>query len=436
MKEEEKLENKEDNPKITYTYVAKSKLLIPISLIFAILFEIVVIRIGIFERYLVFNSPRFYFEKSVSIWVLALLTFFVSFNYKRILQNKILVFLTVALILLNIWIFIIPDRGTRNNQYKLLTTLFVVPAVFMGYFVWFKNDYNLYNINGIVKNFFIGWVNSPFSHISDFFRIIKGWLSKRNSNLTKRILLGVLVSIFILIIILPLLLSADQVFMYYFANIFRDFNINVIIWRLVVISIITLLLFSFLFDTMFVPKTEIVKLQKWNMDEIIMFIVLSSIIFVYILFVMVQFVYLFARAGLPQGILFYQYARSGFAQTIAVCTINLVIMSICINFSKSTKLRNIFLSALVSLTLIKIISGAIRLFLYIDAFGMTWLRLISGWFLIYLFLIVSLGFIKIFKHKFPYYVVCALFLIVWYIVLGYLNPDSFIDWYNSSIQFN
>ena len=77
-------------------------------------------------------------------------------------------------------------------------------------------------------------------------------------------------------------------------------------------------------------------------------------------------------------------------------------------------------------------SGFIRLKLYIDAYGLTWLRMISGWFIIYLAAVIVMSAARLRVEKIPVMAYSALFLLVWFLVLGCTNPDAMIARYNSA----
>jgi hypothetical protein len=78
-------------------------------------------------------------------------------------------------------------------------------------------------------------------------------------------------------------------------------------------------------------------------------------------------------------------------------------------------------------------SGGVRLNLYVDAFGLTWLRLLSAWFIAYVAVVVMLAMFSVHtKKKIPLLVTCGLVLLGWYVVLGFVNPQGFIDWYNGT----
>jgi len=156
----------------------------------------------------------------------------------------------------------------------------------------------------------------------------------------------------------------------------------------------------------------------------------------YVTFCVVQFTYLFAGAGLPGGISYSEYAREGFAQTVVVCTINLLIFGVFLHYGKRNKISISLLIGLLTLTCIMLFSGFLRLGLYIDFYGMTWLRLLSAWFIIYLAVIVIICAVRIWKENLPLIATGALILLGWYIVLGYINPDGFVARYNELLDYD
>ena len=104
---------------------------------------------------------------------------------------------------------------------------------------------------------------------------------------------------------------------------------------------------------------------------------------VYALFCAVQVRFLFAglltdgSIALPDGLTYSEYARSGFFQRLAVTTINVTLFGLVITLAPRTRMLNITLVALLALTAIILTSAALRLGLYINAYGLTWLRSLS-----------------------------------------------------------
>jgi hypothetical protein len=173
-----------------------------------------------------------------------------------------------------------------------------------------------------------------------------------------------------------------------------------------------------------------------SIDAIICYIVLGAACLLYVLFCAVQFTYLFAGAGLPGDMTYSEYAREGFAQTVAVCALNLLIFGVFLQFGAKLKAASVLLAALLGLTSVMLFSGFIRLKLYIDAYGLTWLRILSAWFIIYLVAVIVVCVVRMLRVKLPAIALCALILLGWFTALGYANPDALAAGYNQSYHYD
>jgi hypothetical protein len=304
----------------------------------------------------------------------------------------------------------------------------------MAHAQWTAHGFSIKNFDKAVVGMVLAWLEGlivkPFSGIGALFKASASMVSSSNKSNVKRVAIGIAIVAPMMLVIIPLLMGADQVFGHYVSQIFSRMRFSSLIFHSVVTIIAFGLFFSFLWNIGFGENKPHIAAEVAAIDKIISTIVLGSVIAVYVLFCLVQFTYLFARAGLTAGMTFSEYAREGFAQTVAVCAINLLIFGIFLWRGNHGKLLTALLATLLALTGIMLVSGAIRLNLYIAAFGMTWLRLLSAWFIIYLAAVVILCAARLFFKKMPVIGISALLLLVWYVALGYLNPDGFIRWYN------
>ncbi|MCL2169949.1 MAG: DUF4173 domain-containing protein, partial [Defluviitaleaceae bacterium] len=281
----------------------------------------------------------------------------------------------------------------------------------------------------------LGLIIKPFSGIWSLFEAFGSLFAKANKPALLRVLIGVGAAAFALLIIIPLLMGADQMFGHHLSRIFASFSLPWIAIHAIIITIVFGLLYSLWWNVGFGSNEKHKIPETWAIDPLISGIVLGSILAVYVLFVAVMSTYLFAGAGLPEGMTYAQYARAGFAQTVAVCALNLGLFGVFLKLGKKNQnVTRILLTCLLVLTGLMLFSGGVRLHLYIDTFGMTWLRLLSLWFLIYLTVVVSLCAIRLFKRNFPVLPLAALILLVWFVVLGFLNPDGFVVWFNYDLM--
>ena len=400
----------------------KEKILLPVSLLIAILFDRLILA-QIFS----WNLQR---ENFAAFWLLYLVIF-CAYYWERIKNDKVLWYVTICSIALCVWNFIFPNH--RNIPYTTITFL-VIPGVLMAHAQWAAGGFTLKKPDGIAISWFLGWIITPFSGIYALVGSAISTVSEENKPTVQRIIIGVLFALILLLVVVPLLMGADMVFSYHVRSLFYGWNLASFLMHGFFVIVAFGLFYSFIWNVGFGRKEELPGiLNGVSVDIIISGIVLGSIIFVYILFCLVQFTFLFARTGLPAGMTYAEYARQGFAQTVAVCAINLMLFGIFLKIGQGQKVLSGLLSGLLALTSIMLVSGAVRLNLYIGAFGMTWLRLLSAWFIIYLAMVIALCAAKLFKKDLPVIGISALLLLIWYIVLGYLNPDGFIAWYNQVI---
>jgi hypothetical protein len=327
-----------------------------------------------------------------------------------------------------VW-FLIKKSDYNNYEFSLFARL-AIPAVLMTLAQYAAYPLTLKDAGGIFTAFLEGWLIQPFSQqkpIADL--LSKTAINKKNPVLHK-VLIGLLITVPLLAVILPLLGSADHLFGYYLEQIFHNiFSASVVLHILAALAA-ALLFYSFLWNLNYRKPRITPARNAQRLDTVIWSVALISVLVVYTFFCSIQFTHLFARAGLPTGLTYAEYAREGFAQTVIVCGINLILFGMCLRFSERGKLLTVLLSVLLALTAVMLCSGFVRLKLYIDAFGMTWLRLVSGWFIIYLAVVLVLSAARLKWKKIPLIGVCALLLLVWFAVLGYINPDMFIESFN------
>ena len=120
-----------------------------------------------------------------------------------------------------------------------------------------------------------------------------------------------------------------------------------------------------------------VRLKK--IDNTIIITVLSVINFVFVLFLISEISKLCGNfLQLPKGYIYSSYAREGFFQLLFVTLINFSIISFLMyktNGIKENKIVRNLIFLLISFSIILIFNSYYRMYLYIDKFGFTVLRL-------------------------------------------------------------
>ncbi|MFV0401965.1 MAG: DUF4153 domain-containing protein [Oscillospiraceae bacterium] len=402
-----------------HVYTGGERWLVLLAIAVAILFDRLAFRFLFDEHYGFFSSI---------FWLCFMVAFYVL-QWKKLKHNVVLWAVTGLNALLCVWNLIFDYRSSYGTICWL-----VIPAVLMAHAQYTKEGYGLKQVTEMVGAWVVGWIVHPLSAINRFFGAIGSTDSEKKSGLWKRVLLGLGLSLPILLIIVPLLAQADQVFGYYIGYIFEQFSIGWFIFHLVVIFIASMLFYSFFWNNRYEPvRQNAPKAEKKPVfDPVISNVVLGAILLVYLLFCMVQFTYLSAGAGLPFGTTYADYAREGFAQLIAVSFINLTIFGIYLRFSPKNKLTTVFQCTLLVATGVMLVSSLMRLLLYIGTYLLTWKRLLSLWFILFLMAVLVLCAVRLVKEKLPLFGICAVTLLAWFVILGYTNPDALVMRYNLS----
>lgn len=276
----------------------------------------------------------------------------------------------------------------------------------------------------------------PFSHIGNIFKG-SDKPAVRNKGL-RSALLGLAAAVPVLLIVLLLLSSADQVFNFYMLKIFKDFNLGRFVTKLIFTVIFGILYASFMY-AMFDKKG--VNLQKRdklaNISSAASNSFLSVLNIVYVLFIALQFLYLFGAfsSRLPEGMSYTEYARKGFFELATVGAINLAVLALFVHGRKDDEKRSIFFIAnalvLVFTTIVMLLSAMFRLGMYVDAYGLTRLRVYTLYFLGFECILMLMLCVRLFIKRFNFARTAAVFALGAWLVLCYANSDALIARYNA-----
>ena len=286
----------------------------------------------------------------------------------------------------------------------------------------------------IIESFFCS-----IGALSDYTKDMKV-LKKRKAEHTveknhtfKYVLIGLLISIPLVAVLLTLLSQADMIFGDLMKTYFR-FKFDFDNAFGIAITFAVLYFGSYCVLRFFSKKTineEVI--EKRNMEPVIAITVLSIVSVIYLLFSVIQIVYLFwGGVKLPEKYTYAEYAREGFFQLLAVSIINfLMVLFVNKRFREHTVLK--LLMTVISLcTYIMIASSCTRMLLYIDVYLLTTLRILVLWGLAVLSLLFIAVIISIFKYDFPLFKYCVIVVSILYLFLSFSHPDHVIADYNLS----
>lgn len=274
----------------------------------------------------------------------------------------------------------------------------------------------------------IGTFFYPFKHGSQY-------LSKQDTKKKKTVyavLIGGFVGICLLAVILPLLLSSDRVFAEFFGELLNYINLPTLFGVGITLTFGFVACYSF-FSSLCqynFPAESDRKMKYYNPLVGITFTSILAII--YLLYCGVQVLYLFLglEKGLPEALSYAQYARSGFWELLFVSIINFILVLICMYVFYENKILKIILTVISGCTYIMLISAAYRMFIYIDQYHLTFMRLLVLWFLFVLALIMGGTIISIYKKSFPLFRYITLVISICYIVFALVRPNYWVAQYN------
>jgi hypothetical protein len=251
----------------------------------------------------------------------------------------------------------------------------------------------------------------------------------------KKVGIGVLISLPVLVVVLKLLMTADTHFDQLMGGIPDWFQVidAVTIFRWMVVLVCTLVFFGFM---QVLGKKQITVLKEngnvssLQLDAIIAITVLILMNAVYLLFTIVQFKY-FIGGALKNDYTFAEYARKGFFELLFVTLINLSITIVILTFVQRSaqvikRLAQILLTVLILSSSVMLCSAFIRLSMYEAAYGFTFTRVLAHSFMMFLGVIFAYTLIKIWLEKlslFHFYFIASL---IYYTAISVMNLDGIV----------
>ena len=244
-----------------------------------------------------------------------------------------------------------------------------------------------------------------------------------------------------LIIVLPLLMMSDEIFLHIFNSFFRFLNPFNFIWKIDVSNIIGVIC-TFLFGTaaLYAFFAGLFRMNLGGKEErkpgnsnYVTGITFTGIMAaVYVLYSGIQILFLFLRldSGLPEGVTYSQYAHQGFWQLLFVSLINFVTVLICVKIFEDNKVLKILLTVISVCTCIMILSAAYRMILYVNEYNLSFLRVLVLWFLAVLMIIFWGVIYSIFSRDFRLFRYITAVVSVCYILFSFSHPDALIADYN------
>ena len=267
----------------------------------------------------------------------------------------------------------------------------------------------------------IGRCFEPFSHLA---------VRKRSGGKGrgKYVLLGLLIALPLAVVVVSLLSSADAVFRFLLSRLFTGWDAPAL--PTVLQSLGFFLLAGLAFYGVLCAQTDRPEPEDQQpprqADTLVAVTFTAVLAVIYLAFCAVQIAVLFrgSAAALPAGTTYAEYAREGFFQLLLVSGINVLLVIVSQRrFGESAALR-VLLCVISGCTVLMELSSAWRMILYVQAYGLTFLRLLVLWFLLVLAAILAGAVITVFRPSFRLFRFSLAVCLTAWLVFAFARPDA------------
>jgi hypothetical protein len=246
---------------------------------------------------------------------------------------------------------------------------------------------------------------------------------------------GLLLSIPLLVAVISLLIKADAAFDGLLQHL-PDWDMA---------ELVTSVLFGFLLACYFYsrgtalchsPKDTPDTHERKGMNPLTVNTVLIAVGVVYVVYLISQLAYFSGGFSgiLPEGYTVAEYARRGFFEMAWLCVINLGIIALAVGLTSAkgaspllTKLLCLFLGIV---TLFLVVSASAKMFIYIDAYGLTRLRVLTEVIMIWLGLSTVIVCVWLFLPKLAYMKIILVLALVMGAAVGWADVDTVVARHN------
>lgn len=377
------------------------------------------------------SNPRDLMPAYALFWGLYLLAYY-GCLWLRVKAKKVSWYLLGAIILL--FLHSALYRETTLNAMNFL----IIPLVLMLHAVLGAFDYPDQAAWPWVQNYLLGWFVYPFSALDRWFiawanLLCRGKGAEEGAGAGRRnILLGLICGLPLLILVLSLLVQADQAMAAAFSGLVQNLP-QISLGKIALLFIASLLFYSFLYNLAWAKDRNVSTAPEGPgacLPAQSFIAAAAMLLIAYLVFAMFQFTYLTGWKGLPEGLTYSEYAVRGFGQLLWVAAINLGVFGVGLCRTRPHPALKAVLFLLLGATGVVLLSAFVRLGLYIGAYALTWKRVLSLWLMIYLGVAVILCGLRLYGRG-PWARVgllrlCALVLVGWYVALNLLNVEGMI----------
>ncbi len=360
-----------------------------------------------------------------AFWLLAM-GVYVAFGGKRVLADKTARALAAPAAFLCVWYML--DYAAPLRAYNL----FMIPLLMLLFAVTGTRAIPIGREGVIARDCLRGVFVLPFAGLRHFFCAVGSLFSSGKRGAARRVGAGLAIGVPLALVVLSLLVSADDMMGRVLDSVFGSINMAAGIGHILRTAVCMALLFGFIFSMLWKREAALPEKRAAPWPASTMLVALWLLLAVYALFAYVQFKYLFG-GQLPAELTYSAYARKGFAELLLVACINFTLYGLCVRYCVPTRGLFAALAALLAATVLLLASACMRLLLYIGAYGLTFNRIVPLWLMAYLSALVILCAARLWKTKMPLLRIATFSFIYWYILLNLPDWGGIILSWNNTL---
>ena len=250
------------------------------------------------------------------------------------------------------------------------------------------------------------------------------------------VLLGLVIAVPVLAVLIPMLMSADAAFEG-LVNLLPEFDMTEGVITLIFGACAACLLYTRGAALRHAPKAEPVIHRAGSVSHLTVNTVLGAVCVVYVVYLFSQLAYFVGGFSgiLPKEFTLAEYARRGFFEMAGLCAINLGLIALLVGIVDkkdnksplSTRLLCLFIGVV---TLFLVATASAKMFMYIDSYGLTRLRVLTEVIMIFLALSAAAVCLWLFLPKMPYMKVILLVGLVMGAAVLWADVDTVVADYN------
>jgi len=272
---------------------------------------------------------------------------------------------------------------------------------------------------------------------------------RRRGPVVFQVIIAICILLPTLSILIWLLAQSDPIFARYVHDVLRWISllkISTAVWHVIVMIVLLPFVLSFIWTIrarrlFFISETNpeahaVLAERQRFIPGLTAAIVLISINVVYLMYAVVQFVYLFSgfSGTLPGNLTYASYARRGFAELVVVAVINIVVILVATKFTRRQGVTGVIVRVcnflLITLAGVQLASAFTRLSLYTSAYGLSQMRVFVFTFLGLTAVLFLILFAREISERTPLFKAAVFATLIALIALNYIAPDALVARYN------